>query len=47
VERLYSDGTMVKWLQQVSDFFMADAAVTNAKLATEYFDPGLYLATVQ
>jgi NitT/TauT family transport system substrate-binding protein len=36
-----------KWLQQVSDFFMADAGVTNAKPATEYFDPSLYLATIQ
>jgi NitT/TauT family transport system substrate-binding protein len=42
--RLYFDGTVVKWLQQVSDFFMADAGVTNAKPATEYFDPSLYLA---
>lgn len=46
-KRLYSDGTVVKWLQQVSDFFMADAGVTNAKPATEYFDPSLYLATIQ
>jgi NitT/TauT family transport system substrate-binding protein len=36
-----------KWLQQVSDFFMADAGVGNAKPATEYFDPSLYLATIQ
>jgi NitT/TauT family transport system substrate-binding protein len=46
-KRLYSDGTVVKWLQQVSDFFMADAGVTNAKPAAEYFDPSLYLATIQ
>ena len=46
-KRLYSDGTVVKWLQQVSDFFMVDAGVTNAKRATEYFDPSLYLATIQ
>ena len=44
-KRLYSDGTVVKWLQQVSDFFMADAGVANAKPATDYFDPSLYLAT--
>jgi len=46
-KRLYSDGTVVKWLQQVSDFFMAGAGVANAKPATEYFDPSLYLAEIQ
>lgn len=46
-KRLYSDGTVAKWLQQVSDFFMADAEVTDAKPATEYFDTSLYLATIQ
>jgi NitT/TauT family transport system substrate-binding protein len=46
-KRLYSDGTVVKWLQQVSDFFIADAGVANAKPATEYFDPSLYLAAIQ
>lgn len=45
-KRLYADGTVVKWLQQVSDFFMADAAVANPIPATEYFDPNLYLATI-
>ncbi|KRR00795.1 ABC transporter substrate-binding protein [Bradyrhizobium valentinum] len=45
-KRLYSDGTVIKWLQQVSDFFMADAGVTTATPAKDYFDPSLYLATV-
>src|SRR5882724_13394828 len=45
-KRLYSDGTVVKWLQQVSDFFMADAGVTNSTRASEYFDPSLYLAAI-
>lgn len=45
-KRLYADGTVAKWLQQVSDFFMTDAGITSAKPATEYFDSGLYLATV-
>jgi NitT/TauT family transport system substrate-binding protein len=44
--RLYSDGTVVKWLQQVSDFFMADAGVTGAVRASDYFDTQLYLAAV-
>jgi NitT/TauT family transport system substrate-binding protein len=45
-KRLYSDGTVVRWLQQVSDFFMTDARVTDSKKASEYFDPALYLSTV-
>jgi NitT/TauT family transport system substrate-binding protein len=46
-KRLYSDGTVVKWLQQVSDFFMADAGVNQFVPASEYFDPKPYLATVK
>ncbi|KJC48470.1 ABC transporter substrate-binding protein [Bradyrhizobium sp. LTSP849] len=45
-KRLYSDGTVVKWLQQVSDFFMADAGITKALHASDYFDTQLYLTTV-
>ncbi|QOZ69062.1 ABC transporter substrate-binding protein [Bradyrhizobium arachidis] len=44
--RLYADGTVAKWLQQVSDFFMTDAGVTNAVRASDYFDTQLYLAAV-
>jgi len=36
----------VKWLQQVSDFFMADAHVTGSLRASDYFDTQLYLTTV-
>lgn len=46
-KRLYADGTVVKWLQQVSDFFMADAGVTKSVRASEYFDPKLYLTTIE
>ena len=45
-KRLYSDGTVTKWLQQVSDFFMVEAGVASAKPASEYFDPSLYLSTI-
>ena len=45
-KRLYSDGTVVKWLQQVSDFFMADAGTTGSVKASEYFDPKLYTSTI-
>jgi NitT/TauT family transport system substrate-binding protein len=46
-KRLYLDGTVVKWLQQVSDFFMAEAGVTSSTRASDYFDPSLYLAEVR
>lgn len=45
-KRLYSDGTVVKWLQQVSDFFMTDAGVATPVRASDYFDTQLYLSTV-
>ncbi|KRR09101.1 ABC transporter substrate-binding protein [Bradyrhizobium jicamae] len=45
-KRLYSDGTVTKWLQQVSDFFMTDAGVANATRATDYFDTSIYLSTI-
>lgn len=44
--RLYADGTVTKWLQQVSDFFMTDAGVSGAQRASDYFDTQLYLAAV-
>jgi NitT/TauT family transport system substrate-binding protein len=44
--RLYVDGTVAKWLQQVSDFFMTDAGITGAKPASEYLDPDLYLSVI-
>ncbi|MBR0700994.1 ABC transporter substrate-binding protein [Bradyrhizobium diazoefficiens] len=44
--RLYADGTVVKWLQQVSDFFMADAGVSGALRASDYFDTRPFLSTV-
>jgi NitT/TauT family transport system substrate-binding protein len=45
-KRLYSDGTVTKWLQQVSDFFMTESRTGNPTPATEYFDPALYLSTI-
>ena len=46
-KRLYADRTVAKWLQQVSDFFIAEAAIADARPATQYFDPGIYLSTIQ
>ena len=45
-KRLYSDGTVVNWLQQSTDFFMADAGIKDFTPASQYFDPSLYLKTI-
>jgi len=45
-KRLYADGTVTKWLQQVSDFFATEATIAAATPATQYFDPTLYLSTI-
>lgn len=43
----YQDGTVTKWLQQVTDFFVANANIQNALKADQYFDPKLFLETVK
>lgn len=43
---MYSDGTVTKWLQQTTDFFMANAGVKDFTPASKYFDPSLYLQTI-
>ncbi len=45
-KRLYADGTVVKWLQQGTDFFIGKADSTKAIPGSEYFDPSLYLAVM-
>jgi NitT/TauT family transport system substrate-binding protein len=45
-KKYYSDGTVTKWLQQSTDFFMANAGVKDFTPASSYFDPSLYLKTV-
>ena len=45
-KKLYADGTVTKWLQQSTDFFMANAGVKDFTPASKYFDPGLYLKTI-
>lgn len=39
----YADGTAVKWLQQVTDFFVDNAKIQNPVPASQYFDPKLFL----
>jgi NitT/TauT family transport system substrate-binding protein len=45
-KKLYSDGTVTNWLQQSTDFFMANAGIKDFTPASKYFDPSLYLNTV-
>lgn len=43
----YRDGSVTKWLQQVTDFFVANARIQNAMAAHQYFDAKLFLETVK
>jgi NitT/TauT family transport system substrate-binding protein len=43
----YQDGTVTKWLQQVTDFFVANANIQGALKAEQYFDPKPFLETVK
>jgi NitT/TauT family transport system substrate-binding protein len=43
-KQYYQDGSVAKWLQQSTDFFMANANVQQFTPATGYFDPQIYLA---
>ncbi|WP_459618258.1 ABC transporter substrate-binding protein [Bordetella sp. 2513F-2] len=42
----YADGTVTKWLQQVTDFFVQTANIASPVPASQYFDPKPYLDTV-
>ena len=44
---MYADGTVTKWLQQVSDFFVEAGNIASPVPATQYFDPKPYLETVK
>jgi NitT/TauT family transport system substrate-binding protein len=44
-KKLYADGTVTTWLQQVTDFFAGVANIQNPVPASTYFDPKLFLAT--
>ncbi len=45
--RLYADGTVTKWLQQVTDFFVRFGGIQNPVPASQYFDTKPYLDTVK
>jgi NitT/TauT family transport system substrate-binding protein len=44
---MYADGTVTKWLQQVTDFFARTGNIPNAVPASKYFDPKIYLDVVK
>jgi len=41
--KLFSEGTVTKWLQQVTDFFVSTGNIPNPIPASQYFDPSIYL----
>ena len=43
----YADGTATRWLQQVTDFFVANASIANPVKAEQYFDPKLFSEVVK
>lgn len=45
--KLYADGTVTKWLQQVTDFFAATGNIPNPIPAATYFDPSVFLDAVK
>jgi NitT/TauT family transport system substrate-binding protein len=45
--RLYSNGTIVEWLQQVTDFFTRIAKIENPVTAAQYFDPSIFQSVVR
>lgn len=45
--RMYADGTVTKWLQQVTDFFVRFGGIQNPVPAAKYFDPKPFLDTVK
>jgi len=45
--KMYADGTVAKWLQQVTDFFVKFGNIQNPVPANQYFDTKLYLDTIK
>jgi len=43
----YQDGTVTRWLQQVTDFFVANANIQGALKAEQYFDAKPFLDTIK
>lgn len=45
--RMYADGTVTKWLQRVTDFYVRFGGIQNATPASTYFETKPYLDTVK
>jgi NitT/TauT family transport system substrate-binding protein len=45
--KMYADGTVTKWLNQVTDFFVESGGITNPVKAEQYFMTDLYLGAVK
>lgn len=45
--KYYADGTVTKWLQQVTDFFVKFGNIQNPVPASQYFDPSVYVDTIK
>ena len=45
--KMYADGTVTKWLQQVTDFFVRFGGIQNPVPASKYFETKPYLDTVK
>ena len=45
--KLYADGTVTKWLNQVTDFFVESGGIPNPVKAEHYFMPQLYLENIK
>ena len=41
--KLFSEGTVTKWLQQVTDFYASTGNIPNPIPASRYFDPSIHL----
>lgn len=41
--KVYEDGTLTGWLQQVTDFFVKVGNIPNPVAAKDYFDPSVFL----
>ena len=45
--KLYADGSVTRWLQQVTDFFVKFGNIQNPVPASNYFDTKLFLDTIK
>lgn len=41
--KLYADGSVAKWLQQVTDFFASTGNIEKPVPASQYFDPSIFM----